>query len=124
MNLMYNICPRIKSLIINTATMETNELTKPEKIKQKFQLVKGDFTPSEASDVMMSLIDEKINFHQKQRLQKWEQNHKSNSDDIDDRINQLEKEKQAVKEFIASARNLKSSLNINGILEITIVDNQ
>jgi hypothetical protein len=104
--------------------METNGLTKPEKIKQKFQLVKGNFTPSEASDVIMSLIDEKISFHQKQRLQNWEQNHKSNSDEIDDRIDQLEKEKQAVKEFIAGARSLKSNLNINGILEITIVDNQ
>jgi hypothetical protein len=104
--------------------METNGLTKPEKIKQKFQLVKGNFTPSEASDVIMSLIDEKISFHQKQRLQNWEQNHKSNSDEIDDRIDQLEKEKQAVKEFIAGARSLKSNLNINGILEITIVVNQ
>ena len=104
--------------------MDTNGLTKSEKIKQKFQLVKGDFTPSEASDVIMSLIDEKINFHQKQRLQNWEQNHKSNSDEIDERINQLEKEKEAVKDFIADARNQKSNLNINGILEITIVANQ
>jgi len=104
--------------------MDTNGLTKLEKIKQKFQLVKGNFTPSEASDVIMSLIDEKINFHQKQRLQNWEQNHNSNSDEIDDRINQLEKEKEAVKEFIAGARSLKSNLNLNGILEITIVDNQ
>jgi hypothetical protein len=39
-------------------------------------------------------------------------------------INQLEKEKQAVKDFIADARNQKSNLNINGILEITIVANQ
>jgi hypothetical protein len=50
--------------------------------------------------------------------------HKSNSDEIDERINQLEKEKQAVKDFIADARNQKSNLNINGILEITIVANQ
>jgi hypothetical protein len=104
--------------------MDTNGLIKPEKIKQKFQLVKGDFTPSEASDVIMSLIEEKINFHQKQRLQNWEQNHKSNSDEIDKRINQLENEKQAIKDFISDARNQKSNLNINGILEITIVDNQ
>jgi hypothetical protein len=33
------------------------------------------------------------------------------------------KEKQAVKDFI-TARNQKSNLNINGILEITIVANQ
>jgi hypothetical protein len=37
----------------------------------------------------------KINFHQ--RLQNWEQNHKSNSDEIDERINQLEKEKKLSK---------------------------
>jgi flagellar motility protein MotE (MotC chaperone) len=70
----------------------------------------------------MSLIDEKLIFIKKQRLQN--QNHKSNSDEIDERINQLEKEKQAVKDFITDARNQKSNLNINGILEITIVANQ
>jgi hypothetical protein len=43
--------------------MDTNGLTKSEKTKQKFQLVK-EISPSEASDVIMSLIDEKINFHQ------------------------------------------------------------
>jgi len=103
--------------------METNGLTK-DKIKQNIQLVKGEFTPSEASDIIMSLIDEKINFHQKQRLQKWEQNHKTNSEELDDRIKQLEKEKQTTKAFIANAKNLKNNITINGILEITIVENQ
>jgi hypothetical protein len=34
----------------------------------------------------------KINF-QKNKTQNWEQNHKSNSDEIDERINQLKKSK-------------------------------
>jgi hypothetical protein len=34
------------------------------------------------------------------------------------------KRKEAVKDFITDARNQKSNLNINGILEITIVANQ
>jgi hypothetical protein len=38
----------------------------------------------------MSLIDEKLIFI-KTKAQNWEQNHKSNSDEIDERINQLEK---------------------------------
>jgi hypothetical protein len=29
----------------------------------------------------MSLIDEKLNFHQNKGTSKWEQNHKSNSDE-------------------------------------------
>jgi hypothetical protein len=46
----------------------------------------------------------------------------SNSDEIDERINQLEK-KSKLSIFILT-RNQKSNLNINGILEITIVANQ
>jgi hypothetical protein len=53
----------------------------------------------------------------KTKAPNWEQNHKSNSDEIDERINQLEKEKQAVKDFITDARNQKSNLNINGFLK-------
>jgi hypothetical protein len=47
--------------------MDTNGLTKSEKPNKKFQLVK-EISPSEASDVIMSLIDEKI--HQKQQNSK------------------------------------------------------
>lgn len=116
--------PQNKSLINKKQTMNTNELTKSDKIITKIQLVKGAFTPSEAFEVIMSLIDQKINFHQKQRLQKWEQNHKNNSDELDDRIKQLENEKKAAKEFIAKAKSLNSEISINGILEMVIVENQ
>ena len=124
MNIIYNICTRIKSLITKTATMGTNELTKTDTIMQKIQLVKGEFTPFEASNIIMSLLDEKINFHQRQKIQKWEENHESNSDELNDRITQLEKEKQATKAFISIAIEGKAKLKINGTLEITIVDNQ
>lgn len=123
MNKIHNICTRIKCLISNTATMDTNGLKKPETIKHEIKLVEGEFTSSEASDVIMALIDEKINFHQKQRLQKWEQSHNYNSAEIDDRIKQLEKEKRAAKEFISTVKSLKSKLRINGVLELTIRDN-
>lgn len=116
--------PQNKCLINYKVNMSTTGLTKTEGVSQRIQLVKGDFTSEEASDVIMALIDEKINFHQKQRLQKWEQNHKNNSDDIDDRIRQLENEKQKVKEFIIKAKNLKSNLSINGILEIAVLQNK
>ena len=104
--------------------METKELIKPEKIKQKIQLVKGEFTPSDASFVIMALIDEKINFHKIQRLQKWEGNHKANTNELDDRITELQKEKEIAREFIDKTRKQKGNLKINGILEITIADNQ
>ena len=101
--------------------MSINGPVKSDTIKQKIQLVKGEFTPSEASDVILSLIDEKINFHKKQRFQKWEQNHKNSSLELDDRIKQLEKEKELTQEFITNAKNLNSKIAINGILEITLI---
>jgi hypothetical protein len=97
--------------------------TKVETKKQEIQLVKGEFTPSEASHVISSLIDEKINFHKIQRLQKWEGNHNCNNDELDDRISELEKEKKIAKEFIAIARKQKHNLKITGVLEISIQNN-
>lgn len=117
---MFNICIRNKKLIFKTITMETKELTKIEKKTQKIQLVKGAFTPSEASHVIMSLIDEKINFHKIQRLQKWEGNYKSDTVDLDNRITQLIKEKEIARAFIADSISQNRNLNINGIIEISI----
>lgn len=103
--------------------MDTKELIKSEKIKQKVQLVKGEFSPSEASYVIMALIDEKINFHKLQRLQEWEGNHKAKTVELDDRISELEKEKEIAKDFLEKTKKLSSKVNINGILELTVYDN-
>jgi hypothetical protein len=103
--------------------METKELIKQEKIKQNIQLVKGEFTPSDASYVIMSLIDEKINFHKIQRLQKWEGDHNGSTKELNDRISELEKEKEIAREFIAKIRKQTGKLKINGTLEISIADN-
>jgi hypothetical protein len=100
--------------------METKESTKTEKATQKIQLVKGEFTPSEASHVIVNLIDEKINFHKIQRLQIWEGNHKCKTDQLDGRIKELEEEKRIAKEFINSLRASGQNLKINGVIEITV----
>ena len=73
--------------------MKTQTLEKATTLKQEIQLVKGLFTPSEASDVVLSLIDQKINFHKIQRLQIWEGNHRCETDQLDDRIAELNQEK-------------------------------
>lgn len=100
--------------------METKNFTPTEKIIQKVELVKGEFTPSEASHIITNLIDEKINFHKVQRLQIWEGNHQCKTDRLDGRIQELEKEKEFAREFIKSIRGLGQNLQMNGTLEITI----
>ena len=100
--------------------METKELTQIEKATQKIELVKGEFTPSEASDVIMKLIDVKINFHKIQRLQIWEGNHKCKTNQLDGRIQELEREKEIARDFIDSKRGLSLNLIINGTLELSV----
>lgn len=111
---------QLKNINLKSSKMESKELKKTEKVAQKIQLVKGEFTPSEASHILVNLIDEKINFHKIQRLQIWEGDHKCKTDKLDGRIEELEKEKIIAKEFINSHRNLGQNLKINGILEISV----
>lgn len=121
MNNLIKLCP-IKRITINlnSNTMETKTLTQEKAVSQKIELVKGEFTPSEASHIIMSLIDEKINFHKIQRLQFREGDHECKTDKLDGRIIELENEKMIAKEFIKSTRGLGQNLKINGVLEITV----
>jgi hypothetical protein len=102
--------------------MEAKELKEIQKGKQIVQLVKGVFTPTEAYDVMISLINQKIDFHKLQRLQRWEENNGFDTDQLDGRIKELLEEKENVIEIISNMKELGKNLKINGILEITSAD--
>ncbi|MHA7058714.1 hypothetical protein ACWGOQ_0015930 [Aquimarina sp. M1] len=102
--------------------METQELIKTETTKQKIELVKGEFTPSEASHVINSLINEKINFHKLQRLQVLEGDHGCQTNSLDGRISELEKEKEIARNFINEIRVLGQNLKISGTLTISLID--
>lgn len=102
--------------------METTEMTVTKKTKEKVQLVKGEFTASETYDIILALIDEKINFHKLQRLQLWEGNHRCKTDQLDGRIKELSDEKQKIKEYLINTRANNKKYEINGVLEIKMVD--
>lgn len=87
---------------------------------QKIQLVDGVFTVSEASDVVLSLLNEKINFHKLQRLSLCEGHQNANTKFPDERIAELEHEKSVAKEFFAQARSKGNTIKIDGILNISI----
>ncbi|GAA4279950.1 hypothetical protein [Gaetbulibacter aestuarii] len=101
--------------------METKEMAivNATQTQENIQLVDGTFTGPEASNIITNLINEKINFHKIQRLQKWEDDHSVNTSDLDDRIHQLRKEKEKALNFINSQKDTKTRFKINGILEIT-----
>lgn len=91
-------------------------------VTQKIQLVEGEFTASEASDIVSSLIDEKINFHKLQRLSLCEGNQNANCSYPNARIKELINEKKIAKEFLKEARREGKKVRIDGILNISFED--
>jgi len=100
--------------------MDRKDINKETAVDQKIQLVKGDFTPLEASHVIIGLIDLKINFHKVQRLQHWEGNHECETSQLDKRIKELEKEKEIAVAYIKNLRGSGKKLKIDGVLDITL----
>lgn len=99
--------------------MEAQELKQEPTITQKIQLVNGIFTPTEAAQVILNLIEQKINFHKIQRLQKWEANHNFNTETIDRRIKELKKEKRIAQEFMDQSNAAGKDVKINGVVELS-----
>ena len=87
------------------------------KDKQHFQLIDGTFTPSEASRVLLSLVQRKMDYH---RLEQFSNEVRLNQDPShsEKRLQDLAKLENALKELFASAADAKQNLKINGWIEI------
>lgn len=97
-------------------------MTSNKEVLTKVQLVDSTFSPSEAADVVSSLIREKINFHKLHRLSLCEGNINSDTGYDDSRVVELTAERKAFKEICNEAKLMGKKIKINGILEIEIID--
>lgn len=86
------------------------------------KLVEGEFTPVQASDIMRSLIKQKINFHKIESLQKWERNHDHDHEPIGNRIEQLQQAEKDAKAFIIKMKKEGKKIRIHGSLTISSVE--
>ena len=99
MNQKYNICTINQK---KTKVMETKQSSKIE--TKQVQLIDGEFTPTQAFDILNSLIDQKINYHKIENLQLWEKNHDNDPQPFIDRIQQLEEEKKAIDVYLSKLK--------------------
>lgn len=89
---------------------------------QNVRLVDGEFTPVQAIDIISSLINQKINFHKVENLQKWEKDHKTDPEPIKKRIHELKEANEAAKQFIIEMKKNGKKIKIEGNLSINIVE--
>ena len=101
--------------------MEVKEKIQTENFVQEVELVKGNFTKSEAAHIVSALIDEKINFHKIQRLQAWEGDHYGRNDALNNRVDELQEQKELAKKAIW-AQEGQVNFKIEGTLKISLID--
>jgi hypothetical protein len=85
-----------------------------------FDLVKGDFTTSDASEIVSDLIDKKINFH---NVKNFSQEVRFNSEDQNSkqRILELKLAQEEAKNLIDKANKAGKSIRVNCFVSIEFV---
>lgn len=101
--------------------MKTQELSNTQQETQQIELIKGEFTNTEASRVILNLIDEKINFNKIRNLQIWESNHQTDTTEIKNRIKELEQQKELAEKFFKSLEGSESRLKLESTINITML---
>ena len=97
--------------------LSKNSPEQPSSAPGNITLVKGSFSPSEAADVLLTLINDKIKFHSIQILNLTEGSDK----DIaysEERIKALKAAKAEITEMVVEARNKGLVLDINSSIDI------
>lgn len=102
--------------------MENKKNAQIENQEHKIQLVDGEFTPSQASDIISSLINQKINYHNLEGLQNWERNHKYDQEPLRNRIKELEDAMKRTKDFISELKDNGKNVKIDGVIKISVVE--
>lgn len=86
---------------------------------EQIALIKGHFSPAEAADVLLSLINEKIKFHTVKSLH-LRDDEPDNGQTSEDRIKGLREAKKIIEQLVLRAHKNGFDLEINSTLEIKL----
>ncbi len=91
--------------------------------KYHLNLIHGKFSPSSAGEMLFSLIRSKIHYHEMELFSNEERFSKDLSNSKI-RIGELKNAAASLKEFIDDAKTQDQKMQINGYIEITLLDEQ
>ena len=89
---------------------------------QEVKILNGTYPPSEARQLICSVIDNQINFYKLQHLSHWERNHKTGRDFLDQKVEELTNKRCELMEIIKQARLEGRQVTFGGCIELTIED--
>jgi hypothetical protein len=89
------------------------------KKKETIELIKGSFKPDEAREILLQLLNSKINFH---NLKNWSSRERFGKPDAYsvERLKNLEQSHKRVQNLFSKSINGEEIITINSIIEINI----
>lgn len=84
---------------------------------ETIELIKGTFTPDEAREILLRLLDSKINFH---NLKNWSSRERFGKPDAysEQRLGHLREARTKVETLISQSINEEKNMTINSSIEI------
>jgi hypothetical protein len=91
------------------------------KTKHELELIDGTYSASDANEILMNLLSDKIKFHQLKNFSSSERLDKNDHNSLI-RISELEECKKQVVELVAQARESNQKFTIHSQIIITLHD--
>jgi hypothetical protein len=85
----------------------------------EFDLVKGDYSKEEASDILLSLLNYKINFHELRCFRHEIQTGETNAQSVK-RLEELKADSETIMSLLSSVQ--KGKFRIKSVLQIELID--
>lgn len=90
-------------------------------MRKKIKFIEGRYSPAEAADVLLSLINDKMKFHTVKLLNlRHEQAHPDRNSQ--ERIESLKETRKIIEGLVLSAHENNLELEINSIIKIKLID--
>ena len=86
--------------------------------KMQIELIKGIFASEEARDILLTMINDKIRFHDLQIFKKTERNEMDDLQRHHDRIEELKAQRNELQLWLETMSALNYELEIHGVVNI------
>ena len=86
---------------------------------QTIELLKGTFSPLDAQEILLQLLDSKINFH---NLKNWSSRERLGKPDAfsEQRLNDLKESRKKVQMLVSESISEEKNITLNSSIEINI----
>lgn len=89
---------------------------------QKTKLIGGIYDPTDAGQIVLSILNTQISFYHDQFIKQWEADHSTGTTYRDQKIKELQYKRNVIKALIEQSKAEGSQLSIDGVFELKVIE--